>query len=60
MSPDASKVEALIDMPVPETVADIRTLLGGVGFLRGFVPDIADMVAPLQAQLVCATEGACV
>ena len=49
MSPDASKVEALIDMPVPETVADIRTLLGVVGFLRGFVPDIAEMVAPLQA-----------
>ena len=49
MSPDASKVEALIDMPVPDTVADIRTLLGVVGFLRAFVPDVAEKLAPLQA-----------
>ena len=51
MSADRSKVEILAGMPAPRSVQDVRSLMGVVGFLRPYVPDIAEYLGPIQALL---------
>ncbi|CAB1108232.1 unnamed protein product [Ectocarpus sp. CCAP 1310/34] len=40
MHPAPSKLEAIANMPRPQTVEDLRTFLGLTGYLRQFVPQI--------------------
>ena len=47
--PDRSKLEALLHMPRPRQLRDVRALLGMATFLRQFIPQIATVAAPLYA-----------
>ena len=51
ISADAEKVEALHKLSTPRCVKDVQALLGNVGFLRPFMPDITTKLAPLHALL---------
>ncbi|CAB1110204.1 unnamed protein product [Ectocarpus sp. CCAP 1310/34] len=47
MHPAPSKLEAIANMPRPQTVEDLRTFLGLTGYLRQFVPQYSLVAAPL-------------
>jgi len=51
VSPDPEKVAALTDFPVPENVSQLRSFLGMCNQLAHFVPDLAQMSAPLRLLL---------
>lgn len=48
---DAQKVEAMLKLPVPRTVKEVRRVLGTFSWYRRFVPDFATIVSPLTALL---------
>lgn len=45
--PSPSKLEAIAEMPRPQTVEELRTFLGMTGYLRQFVEDYSVICAPL-------------
>ena len=45
--PDPSKVQALIDMPMPSNLGQLRSWLGLASYYRRFVRDMSKKVAPL-------------
>ena len=45
------KIEALVKFPIPKDVADIRSFTGFTNFHQKFVPNYANIVAPLSAIL---------
>ena len=45
------KIEMLVKWPTPKDVADIRSFTGFTNFNQKFVPNYANMVAPLSAIL---------
>ena len=45
--PRQAKVQAIVDLPTPTTKRQLMRLLGMSGFYRRFVPNFADVVAPL-------------
>ncbi|XP_041102688.1 uncharacterized protein LOC121313985 [Polyodon spathula] len=47
VKPVASKVQALVDTPVPRTKAQVRSLLGLAGYYRRFIPEFSTIVSPL-------------
>ncbi|XP_045764373.1 uncharacterized protein LOC123869707 [Maniola jurtina] len=49
--PLESKVEAIVNYPVPKTVRELRRFLGMINFYRRFVPNAAHLQAPLNALL---------
>ena len=49
ISPDPEKVAAISQMPVPETVQEVRILVGMAGFYRKFVEHFSDIVKPLTS-----------
>jgi hypothetical protein len=51
LRPDPDKVQAIKDMPDPKDKLGIQRLLGSLNFLRGFIPDTAEITAPLRALL---------
>lgn len=51
MSPDRDKVRVLASMPTPASVQDVRSLMGVVGFLRPYVPNIVEYLLPIQQLL---------
>ncbi|XP_060809959.1 uncharacterized protein K02A2.6-like [Amyelois transitella] len=46
-----SKVKALADFPVPKTARELRQFLGMIHFYRRFLPNAAQIQAPLNALL---------
>jgi hypothetical protein len=44
---DPLKVSAVLDMPRPKVVRDVRRLIGMMSWYRRFVPNFSTMVAPL-------------
>jgi hypothetical protein len=44
---DPSKVSAVVDMPRPRGVRDVRRIIGMMSWYRRFVPNFLTMVAPL-------------
>ena len=48
ISSDPKKVQGIVQMQRPKTVADLRTLLGASSYLRKFIPDFADVTRPLR------------
>ncbi|MGH0117755.1 UNVERIFIED_CONTAM: hypothetical protein FKN15_039051 [Acipenser sinensis] len=47
VKPVTTKVQALVDAPVPRTKAQVRSLLGLAGYYRRFIPEFATIVSPL-------------
>jgi len=51
VSPDPQKVEAIVIMPPPKTVTQMRSFLGMVNFYRKFIPQLAFTAKPLYEML---------
>jgi transposase InsO family protein len=49
--PDPDKVSAVQQLPVPRTVADLRSFLGATGYFHEHIKDYAAKTAPLRALL---------
>src|ERR1700679_1537213 len=50
--PDPAKVAAIENLPTPETVKQLRSFIGMVGFYKKFVPKLSHKAKPLQ-DLIC-------
>lgn len=48
---DPAKVQAILNIPVPTSVSEVRRLLGLASWYRRFVPNFADLIAPLTELL---------
>ena len=48
---DPAKTEAIIQMPVPQNVTEVRRFIGMVNQLSKFIPNCADLLHPLTALL---------
>lgn len=55
---DPDKVQAMLDIPSPKGVGDVRRILGTFSWYRRFVPDFASIVAPITALLKKSTKFA--
>ena len=49
--PDESKIQAIQEMPAPSSKKDIERLLGTVNYLAKFVPNLANITAPIRELL---------
>ena len=49
ISTDSEKVRVIKEWPVPENESQLRAFLGTAGYYRGFVPNYADIAAPLHS-----------
>ena len=45
---DLSKIEAIVDMPMPENASDVHRFLGMVTYLGKFLPNLSDKTACLR------------
>ena len=45
---DPEKVEAILKMPAPQSVEELRRYMGMVNYLAKFLPNLADVLTPLQ------------
>ena len=52
IKPDPSKVSAILDMPAPGNVGDVRRFLGTVNQLSKFAPHFAETTLPIRELLV--------
>lgn len=48
---DPEKVQAMLQLPVPKTVKDVRSIVGTFSWYRRFVPDFATLISPITALL---------
>ena len=48
---DPSKVEAIIQMPLPESKSDLQRFMGMVNYLGKFIPNLSQITAPLRQLL---------
>lgn len=51
ITPDASKVKAITEMPAPQDVKGVQRLLGMMNFLSPFIPNMSTLTAPLRELL---------
>ena len=48
MSVDPNRVQALLDMPDPESSSEVRSLLGMLNFSARFIPNFSSITYPLR------------
>ncbi|KAK9700436.1 RNase H-like domain found in reverse transcriptase [Popillia japonica] len=48
---DPDKVKAILEVPSPETVSEVRRLVGMASWYRCFVPNFSSVVSPLTELL---------
>lgn len=48
---DSDKVEAMLRLPIPTTVREVRRVVGTFSWYRRFIPDFATVISPLTALL---------
>lgn len=48
---DPDKVKAMLDLPVPKTVKEVRRIQGTFSWYRKFIPDFATTISPITALL---------
>ncbi len=48
LKPDPTKINAIIDMPIPKTKTDLQRFLGMINYLAKFVPNLSQITAPLR------------
>ena len=51
VKPDPSKLAAIIEMPDPTNIPELRRWLGMVNYLGRFLPDLSEHLAPLNSLL---------
>ena len=51
LRPNAEKVSALINMPMPMDVNQVRALIGGTNYYRNFLPDLSKRLRPINSLL---------
>ncbi|UYV77120.1 K02A2.6-like [Cordylochernes scorpioides] len=51
LSKSPSKVKAIIDMPQPKNIADLRRFLGMITYYSRFLPDVSTITYPLRRLL---------
>lgn len=47
LSVDASKIQPVLDYPIPKTIKDIRRLLGLAGFYQKFIRNYSEITTPI-------------
>ena len=47
MKPEHGKLEAVHNLPTPETKSQVRAFLGLTGYYQRFIPDYSSIAAPL-------------
>ena len=52
VSPDDSKVQAIVNLKSPENIAELRSVLGMIKYLGRYVPNMATVIAPMN-ELLC-------
>ncbi|XP_063597903.1 uncharacterized protein LOC134774421 [Penaeus indicus] len=45
------RVQAIVDMPLPKTKKQLRSFIGTVSFYRKFIPNLADILSPVNILL---------
>ena len=55
--PLPSKIEAVLQIPVPETITHLRSFLGMCNFFRAHLPAFAEVSSPLTELLKGASVG---
>ena len=48
---DPSKTDAITKIPVPQSLTELQRFLGMVNYLGKFIPNLAEVTAPLRALL---------
>lgn len=51
LKPNNDKIDAILRYPIPETVTQIKSFLGLIGYYRKFIKDFAKITRPLTACL---------
>ena len=51
LKPDQSKIEAILNMPVPQCTKDLERFLGMINYLGKFIPQLSEITAPLRELL---------
>ncbi|KAL0226168.1 hypothetical protein P9112_013492 [Eukaryota sp. TZLM1-RC] len=44
---DPTRVESLLNLPRPKTIKDVRSLVGSVNFIREWLPQVSELIAPI-------------
>lgn len=57
IKPLDTKVEAIKSFPAPKTIKELRRFLGMLNFYRRFIPNAAEVQAPLHALMVGSVKG---
>ena len=51
IKPDPEKIKAIVELPRPTNILGLQSFLGLVAFVRKFIPNCSELIAPLTALL---------